>query len=91
MTARVEGKNLREAGRSLGGVETPYQITGAARDLLFTKEKFTALPAPQRAILPMLAKPRSAGELIESGRVPWSRVLREMAFFLKEGLIAPAG
>jgi hypothetical protein len=87
MLAKVEGQNLKTVGRKLGGVEPEYRAAPASRELLFTKEKFSALPPEQRKILPLLSKPRSAGQLIEGSGIPWSMVLKSMGAFLEKGLI----
>ncbi|GEM_PF-2025966 len=90
MQARVDGKNLRDAGRKIGGVETTYRGSPEARKVLFTREAFMAYPPPERKLLALFNKPRSAGEIIEEADLPWSRVLLGMAKFLKEGLLEPA-
>ena len=90
MRAKVDGYNLRRAGRTLGGTEVHYKATPAVKELLFTKAKFMELPPWERVLLPHFRAPRNAGELIEGSAVPWSRVLSSMANFLKRKLIEPA-
>jgi hypothetical protein len=87
MRVKVEGRTLKDAGRALGGVGTPFLHTARAKDILFTREKFMALTPPQRMLLPLFSKPRSPGQLIEGAGIPWSQVLRETALFLKEDWI----
>lgn len=91
MRARVDGQNLREAGRALGGIETEYRTTAAAKDVLFTRAVFLELPGPRRALLPLLTRPVNAGQLIEGSGLPWSHVLGGMHDFLKKGWIERAG
>jgi hypothetical protein len=90
MRAKVDGQNLRRAGRTIGGTEIHYKATSAVKDLLFTKAKFMELPPWERVLLPHFRAPRNAGELIEGSGVPWSRVLSTMVNFPKRKLIAPA-
>ncbi|MCU0722488.1 MAG: hypothetical protein MUC63_02535 [Planctomycetes bacterium] len=88
--AKVNAHALREAGRQLGGVAQAFAATPKAKEILFAKDRFTALPPAQRALLPLFAKPRSAAQTIEEGQIPWSRVLSGMAEFLRNGWIAKA-
>jgi len=88
--AKVNAHNLREAGRQLGGVGVSYAATAGAKEVLFAKDRFAALPPAQRVLLPVFAKPHSAAEIIEEGQVPWSRVLTGMAEFLRNGWISKA-
>jgi hypothetical protein len=88
--AKVNAHNLREAGRQIGGVGQAYAATPKAREILFAKDRFTALPPAQRALLPLFAKPRPAAAIIEEAQIPWSRVLMGMAEFLRSGWIAKA-
>ncbi|MHC4777596.1 MAG: hypothetical protein ACYTFG_03350 [Planctomycetota bacterium] len=90
MRAKVEGQNLRRAGRKLGGVENRFKAAPAMKEFLFTKAKFMELPPWERLLLPLFKSPRNAGELIEGSGVPWSRVLSGLTNFQKRGLIEPA-
>jgi len=87
MRAKVDGLNLKTAGRKLGGVDQEYRATPAVREVLFTKETFMALPAEQQKLLPLFTKPRSAGEFIEGAGIPWSLVLKAMSAFLDRKFI----
>lgn len=88
--AKTQGSLLRDAGRRLGGVDTAYKATAKAKELLFTKEKFQAMHPTYRALIPLLTRPRSVGEVIELGRVPWSFVLSGMHDLHESKLIEPA-
>ncbi|MHC4598213.1 MAG: hypothetical protein ACYS47_04335 [Planctomycetota bacterium] len=90
MRAKVDGQNLRRAGRTLGGIEVHFKAAPAAKEILFTKSKFMELPPWERLLLPHFRTPRNAGELIEGSGVPWSRILSGMVNFVKRKLIEPA-